>query len=378
MEERFWQARLYHALNLLPSLGPVKFQHLLRALGEVQAVWNASEKDIRSVEGIGKAGAELFMAERHKIDPDKVWKKVQESGCKVVTMEDPAYPPQLLQIYDPPLLLYYYGNLDILHSCCFSIVGSRRHTAYGKELAYKFSEELAFQGQSIVSGMARGIDTWVHESVLESGGLTAAVLGCGVDICYPPEHKGLKAGIEQNGILLSEFPPGSRPLPGNFPRRNRVISGLSWGTLVIEAGERSGALITAEFALEQGREVFAVPGSIVSPYSRGCHRLIKDGAKLVESTGDILEDLPFHLQEITDPAGGEQLSLVQENLPYPIELGEEERCLLETIGYDPVLLEEVIRLSKLPSSQVNVILFNLEIKGLVRQLPGKYYVKLRQ
>lgn len=376
MEEVPRQAQVFHALNIMPSFGPVKFQRLSRVLGNAQSIWNASVQELGGVEGIGRAEAELFAAERQKIDLEKSWEGVQKSGCKVVTIEDPSYPPQLLQIYDPPLLLYCFGELEILHTCCFSIVGSRRHTGYGKELALKFAEELSSRGQLIVSGMARGIDTWVHRGTLKSGGATAAVLGCGVDVCYPPENKDLKADIERGGAVVSEFPPGFQPLPQNFPRRNRIISGFSWGTLVIEAGERSGALITAEFALDQGREVFAVPGSVASPYSRGCHRLIKEGAKLVEHADDILEELPPYLRENGGILEGVQMSLLGEagsgKMP---ELNAEEKQLLEHIGYQPSLLEEIIRLSELSSSRANALLFDLEMKGFVRQLPGKYFVK---
>lgn len=281
-----------HALNLIPQLGPVRINRLLKACASAREVWGAAPGCLAQAEGIGEKLAAQVAAARARIDPAAAWEEFCAAGYGAVMQHEGDYPPLLREIYDPPPLLYYSGNLQVLHQACLAVVGSRRHTAYGREIAYKFAARLAALGITVVSGLARGIDTWAHRGALAGKGATAAVLGCGLDICYPPENRLLMQGIGQQGVVLSEFPPGSEPLPANFPRRNRLISGLSLGTLVVEAGEKSGALITASFALEQGREVYAVPGSITSPCSRGCHQLIKEGAKLADRVEAILEELP--------------------------------------------------------------------------------------
>lgn len=286
------QAVYYHALNLIPQLGPARINKLLKACGSALKVWHAPEAQIVSTEGFGGKLAAQVVAARREIDPVKAWQELQRQGIYAVTLEDEGYPALLREIHDPPPVLYYIGDLQVLNRTCLAVVGSRRHTAYGREIARKFAARLAECGLTIVSGLARGIDTWAHQGVLSTRGFTAAVLGCGLDTCYPPENKSLMKDIRRQGIVLSEFPPGTEPLPSNFPRRNRIISGLSLGTLVVEAAEKSGALITATFALEQGREVFAIPGSIANPCSRGCHALIKEGAKLVDSLESILEEFP--------------------------------------------------------------------------------------
>jgi len=282
----------YHALNLIPQLGPVRINRLLAACGSARAVWEAPVPRLVAVEGCGAGLAAQIAAARALIDPIIAWQEFCSRGFAAVSRDDGAYPFLLREINDPPPILYYSGDLQALHKPSLAVVGSRRHTVYGREVAYKFAARLAACGITVVSGMARGIDTWAHQGTLGKGGATAAVLGCGLDICYPPENRLLMQNIQRQGVVLSEFPPGTEPLPANFPRRNRLISGLSLGTLVVEAGEKSGALITATFALEQGREVFAVPGSILSDCSRGCHYLIKQGAKLVDGVEAILEEFP--------------------------------------------------------------------------------------
>ncbi|MGI6308788.1 MAG: DNA-processing protein DprA [Dethiobacteria bacterium] len=363
-QERILRAKYYHALNLLPSLGPVRIKKLIQHFGTPEQVWKATRQDLLEVKGFTLNLREKILQERQNIHPGKSWDKVLQRGYSFVTWEDSHYPPLLREIYDPPPLLYYCGNIDIVNGYCLAIVGSRRHTVYGREIAYKFASGLSSYGLTVVSGMARGIDTWAHKGTLDAGGKTAAVLGCGLDICYPPENKAVKKKIEDSGVLISEFPPGYRPLPPNFPRRNRIISGLSLGTLVIEAGEKSGALITADFALEQGREVFAIPGGIASPYSRGCHKLIKEGAKLVEKMEDILEEL-----SITVPV--KDVSSPQQKQ----EFNPDERKLLEYIPFEPLALEDLVALSKMPLSLLNALLLELELKGAIKQLPGKYFMK---
>lgn len=361
---RVLQAKYYHALNLLPSLGPVRIKKLVQHFGTPEQAWQAVPRGLPGLEGFTAALREKISREWQKIDPAEAWEKILQQGYSFIVWEDSCYPSLLREIYDPPPLLYYSGNIDILNNTCLAVVGSRRHTVYGRENAYKFAYGLSKHGLTIVSGMARGIDTWAHKGVFEARGKTAAILGCGLDICYPPENKAVKKNIEDFGVLISEFPPGYKPLPSNFPRRNRIISGLSLGTLVVEAGKKSGALITADFALEQGREVFAIPGGIASPYSRGCHKLIKEGAKLVENIEDILEEI-YVMGTVKDVFPPQEKQ----------DFGPEEKKLLQYIPFEPLAMEDLAILSKMPLSDLNVLLLELELKGAIKQLPGKYFMK---
>lgn len=358
------RAKYYHALNLLPSLGPVRIKKLIQHFGSPELVWKATRRDFQAVECITSNIRDKILRERESVHLEGAWDKVLRQGCSFVTWDEQNYPSLLREIYDPPPLLYYSGDIGALNRYCLAIVGSRRYTVYGREVAYKFAAGLSNRNITVVSGMARGIDTWAHKGALSAGGKTVAVLGCGLDICYPAENKRVKQEIESSGVVISEFPPGYRPLPQNFPRRNRIISGLSWGTLVVEAGEKSGALITADFALEQGREVFAIPGGIASPYSRGCHKLIKEGAKLVEKVEDMLEELPLTIM-------ANDVSLPQREQ----KLSSKEKRLLEIIPYEPLALEDLAVLSKIPLASLNALLLELELKGAIKQLPGKYFTR---
>lgn len=374
------RAKYYHGLNLISILGPARIRKLIRHFGLAERAWKATSEELAEIDGFGHVLAEKIIQEREKIDLEKMWDDTVKKGFSCVTWEDEDYPLLLQEIYDPPPIIYFYGDIQAANNCCLAIVGSRRHSFYGKEVAYKFASELAGYGLTIVSGMARGIDTWAHKGALAAGGKTIAVLGCGLDICYPPENKVVKEKIQTSGAVLSEFPPGSQPLPQNFPRRNRIISGLSQGTIVVEAGEKSGALITADFALEQGREVFAVPGSITSPYSRGCHKLIKQGAKLVERVEDIFEEisLPVFTKDFSSAALKEEDKFIsgrRSTTGEQMHLKPEERTLLDLIPYEPLALEEIVALSKIPLFQVNALLLELELKGAIKQLPGKYFVR---
>lgn len=363
-------AKYYHAMNHIPELGPVRVRKLVCHFGSPAVFWKAPVKELALVEGFTQKLAGQVAGERNKIDPERCWEDLLQKGIAVVSIEDPGYPPLLKEIYDPPVLLYYNGEIETVHGFCLAIVGSRRHTVYGRETAYKIAAKLSNYNLAIVSGMARGIDTWAHKGALDSGGKTAAVLGCGLDICYPAENRKLKDAIAGGGVVISEFPPGFKPLPQNFPRRNRIISGLSLGTLVIEAAENSGALITAGFALEQGREVFAVPGAIGSPYSRGCHRLIKEGAKLVENLDDILEEIRFCGPEKAGPAGGGCTESAKEGL------SAAEKKLLGLVTYEPVDIEVIAQLSRVPLSKLNALLLELELKGAVKRLAGNYFMRI--
>ncbi len=360
------RAKYYHALNTISALGPMRIKQIVDHFGSPEKAWKAAPEEFNGINGFGEGLRSAFFSQRTKTELDKSWNELLDKGFSVVTLDDINYPPLLREIYDPPPVLYYSGKLDLFQKPCLAIVGSRRHTLYGKEIAYKFASKLSNYDLTIVSGMARGIDTWAHKGVLESGGKTVAVLGCGIDICYPSENSSLKDQISKEGAVITEFPPGTRPLPPNFPRRNRIISGITIGTLVVEAGEKSGALITAEFALEQGRDVFAVPGGIGSPYSRGCHRLIKEGAKLVEKVEDVLEELPSFPES----------SVYNEKVASNESLLDTEARVLEIIHFEPLELEEIARMSSFAPAQLYAVLLELEIKGIIRQLPGKFFQRV--
>ena len=373
LDEKVYKARYYHAFNLMPSLGPVRIKRLIRHFGSIEQAWEAAKniEALAEVKGIGKPLAEKVAREHGGINLDRAWGEFEQKGYSYVIWDEDDYPCLLKEIYDAPPLLYYMGDIHVSAAPCLAIVGSRRHTAYGKDVAYKFAADLAQYNITVVSGMARGIDTWAHKGALDAGGNTIAVLGCGLDICYPPENRTLMEKISKSGAVISEFPPGIEPFPQNFPRRNRIISGLSAGTIVIEAGERSGALITTDFALEQGREVFAVPGGIKSPYSKGCHKLIKEGAKLVEKVEDILEELQSFPENEAVISQAKTFGEADDQGEFSVD----EIKLIEVISYEPLILEDIVRMSKMPISTVNTVLLNLELKGIIKQLPGKYFVR---
>ncbi len=375
MQKRDERAKYIHAWNQVSEIGPRRLQKLLDIFGCPRRAWEAPEQELRRVEGFSKNLAEKVHRQKQAQEPAKLWEEIRASGVSLLLSSDAQYPPDLKQIYDPPAILYGLGNLALLRTPMVAVVGSRRHTHYGKQVARRLAAELVSRGITVTSGMARGIDTHAHEGALEQGGKTIAVLGCGLDICYPPENRALKQRIQEQGLVISEFPPGTKPAPLNFPRRNRIISGLSAGTVVVEAGVKSGALITAEFSLEQGREVFAVPGSVESPYSSGCHKLLKEGAKLVESAADILEELALFGPGHHGPngAGAAFPGGPSSRETLPLEAGEAE--LLEILHYEPVSLEELAGMSQVPLPGLNYLLLEMEMKGLIKQLPGKYFVR---
>ncbi len=358
----------YNALNSISLLGARRIPLLLQHFETAENAWKASFDELKAVLGL-PGGSEQLRSERLKIDPFKNWSELQVKGISCISPLCSEYPSLLQQIPYPPFL-YYRGSLKEIEKPSIAIVGSRRCTFYGREAAYKLATELAETGVSIISGMALGIDTAAHKGALEKNGYTVAVLGCGVDLCYPRENKELMEQIASNGAVLSEFVPGTAPLPAHFPQRNRIISGLSLGTVVVEATAKSGALITANFALEQNREVFAVPGNIGSPYSRGSHRLIKEGARLVESAADIMEEL--HLDLYDGQETGEQLEMqfVESSLT------EEEKILLNIIPYQPIHIDKIIQESDRKASEVSTLLLSLELKKTIRQTPGKYFSRI--
>ena len=358
----------YNALNYISMLGARRIPALLDQFESAENAWNASPAELNTALNFTD-GCKQLQNERSRIDPWKAWSELQARGIKCVSPLCPEYPALLKQISHPPFL-YYRGSLAEIDKPAIAIVGSRRCTFYGREAANKLASELTENGVSIVSGMALGIDTAAHKGSLDGRGYTVAVLGCGVDICYPPQNKELMEQIANNGVVVSEFVPGTTPLPAHFPQRNRIISGLSLGTLVVEATAKSGALITANFALEQNREVFAVPGNIGSPYSRGSHRLIKEGARLVESVADILEEI--YIDAAENRENGQQLEMqFIEN-----SLGKEEKSLLNIIPYQPMHIDKIIQESKLKASEVTTLLLSLELKKTIRQTPGKYFSRI--
>jgi DNA processing protein len=366
-EQNIVSDQLYlNALNRLPHLGARRIAALLAHYGSAMGTWEAPGEDYAQLLSLKREVGEQLAKDKQALDPEAEWLKLESSNIKVTSLEADDYPWLLKQISYPPPILYYLGSLEAFAGPAVAIVGSRRSTFYGQEVAGRLAGELAVAGITVVSGMALGVDTAAHRGSLEGGGKTAAVLGCGLDLCYPPQNRKLMEEIVSNGLVFSEFPLGTQPLAANFPQRNRIISGLTLGTVVVEATAKSGSLITANFALEQNREVFAVPGNIGSPYSRGCHRLIKEGARLVESAADILAELNL--------AGGheEQLALL-----FPLqELSDDESQLLQLIPYYPIQIDDLIRTGSFSAASASSLLLSLELKKLIRQTPGKYFCRI--
>ncbi len=337
---------------------------LLDRFGDPKRVLEASRRELARVDGIGEQLAGVIKETDVRGKVSRELKLIEEFNVSIVTIRDQSYPKNLRQIYDSPPLLYVRGNLQPRDDLAISMVGSRLATNYGRTVTERVAGDLARHGVTMVSGMARGIDSAAHRGALSVGGRTIAVLGCGVDIIYPRENRHLFEEIMAHGAVISEFPMSTPPEGVNFPRRNRIISGLSLGVVIVQASTRSGSLITARLALEQNRDVFAVPGNIGMAGTQGTNRLIKQGAKLVESAEDILEEILPRLR----PPGS-----ASEDGDLPLE-EEEERifCLLED---EPIHIDSIIVQSGMSVSRVSAILLQLELKGLVQQLSGKRFVK---
>ena len=378
------QAELHWlALHLVSGLGARNALKLIRTFGSPERVFHASLTELRAG-GLRQAVAEEVHSGTSFEDATAEQGKVKEAGVEVVSIHDPRYPRRLKEIYDPPILLYAKGRAAFLDAENLGVVGSRRPTPYGMAVARKLSRELTQIGITIVSGMARGIDSYAHQGALEAGGPTVAVLGCGVDVIYPRENKKLAVEIAEKGVIVSEFPMGSTAFPQNFPIRNRVISGLSIGVMVVEGAQYSGSLITARLALDQSREVFAVPGSIVSKPSWGPNLLIKQGAKLVQQASDVVEDLPLDVketlarrQEEKDSAASETASGVQASL-WEGSTTPLAKRLLPLLQIDQSMhIDDIIRRCEQNSaSEILAALSELELFGLARQLPGKHFVRI--
>jgi DNA processing protein len=347
---------------------------LLETFGSAEAICSASPGQLRSA-GLGNQAIEaLASVDEAAITDDLCWLH-EASDNHLLTITDPLYPELLRQIPDPPAWLFLKGDPDLLHHPQLAIVGSRNPTRGGRENATEFSRELAGQGLGITSGLASGIDAAAHEGALAANGITLAVVATGLDRVYPASNRELAHRIADSGLLVSEFPPGTEPRPGHFPSRNRIISGLSLGVLVAEATEKSGSLITARLATEQGREVFAIPGSIHNPLARGCHRLIRQGAKLVEQASDILEELaPFITARTPADTGAipDSASPAEEEQP-----DEEYTKLLEIVGYDPISIDEIIRQSGLTAAEVSSMLLLLELQGHVESFSGNRFCRIK-
>jgi DNA processing protein len=330
-------------------------------------VFHAPTKELLKIEGLGeKVAGEIRKGPLEKRVERELY-LLKEVGGNIVTLKDDAYPKRLREIYDPPALLYVRGELKKEDELAVSIVGSRKTSPYGRWITEKIGQDLSRHGVTIVSGMARGIDSLAHWGAISGGGRTIAVLGCGVDVIYPSENRNLFTKIIDHGAVVSEFPMGSPPEGGHFPRRNRIISGLSIGVVVVQASERSGSLITAGYALEQGREVFAVPGNVGAEGSRGTNRLIKEGAKMVESSEDILEEIL--------PQWRREGEATQEVKRPERDLTEEERVLYELLAETPTHIDVIICESRLDPGRVSSLLLDLELKGLITQWPGKCFSK---
>ena len=361
------ESEAYFIVHLIDGIGPVRAKRLKERFGSLDKSLTARGADLRTVEGIGNEMIDKLTSWELTTNADKERKWAAELGLQIITQADATYPASLRDIYDPPLALYVKGNIPETWPRGVAVVGSRETSHYGLETAKKLGYQLAYAGVPVISGLARGIDTAAHLGALAAKGVTWAVLGCGLDKMYPPENEALAAKIvESGGCLISELPLGTAPDKRTFPMRNRIVSGLSFGTLVIEAGRQSGALITARQALEQGRQVFAVPGRIDNPLAQGCHQLIKDGAKLVEGVDDILAELEFLLpRESVTPAGR----------PLPADLSADEQKIYAAIELDETPIDLITQATGLPSGTVSSTLLRLEMRKLVRQLPGKVFVR---
>ncbi|MGA7826048.1 MAG: DNA-processing protein DprA [Geobacteraceae bacterium] len=357
MDEIFWLA-----LKNVPLVGNVTFRRLLDHFGTPEKVLSASEAELAAIRSIPSAVVASLLQHDGSDWAKKEWETTRKNGARLVTLHSSEYPKLLRHLPDPPPYLYVKGAI-LDSDATIAIVGSRQASGYGIATTQKMARELARQGITVVSGMARGVDAAAHRGALMEQGSTIGILGCGIDIIYPRENRTLFAEMVSRGALVSEFPMGTLPLAENFPRRNRIISGISRGILVVEAAEGSGSLITAQCALDQGRDVYAIPGNIQSSNSKGTNRLIKQGAKLVEAAEDILEDLP------------RQNGKIKPNIPEPkTTFSPQEASIFSLLSTDTLHIDEIVNRSALTVAEVSAILLRLELNGIVSQLPGKHFL----
>ncbi|MBN1953503.1 MAG: DNA-processing protein DprA [Anaerolineae bacterium] len=355
----------YIGFNLVQGIGPIRLRALIDAFGDVERAWHAPADALRHI-GLDQRSRQSFLTTRAQVDLAREVERVKAAGVQVLTWDTPGYPQLLWEIPAPPPVLFIRGELAPEDAWAVAVVGTRRASVYGRDVTQRLVTTLTRQGVTIVSGLARGIDGAAHQAALEAGGRTIAVLGCGVDQVYPPEHRRLARQIVEQGALISEYALGTPPEAGNFPPRNRIISGLSLGVLITEAGRRSGALITAHYAAEQGRDVFAVPGSILAAGSAGTNRLIQDGAKAVLEANDVLEEL--NLTMVAEQSQARQV----------LPTTQTEAALLTQLGTEPVHVDELQQQVGLTIAEVTSTLAMMELKGMIRQVGGMKYVVARE
>jgi DNA processing protein len=360
MDKRYWIG-----FNLIKGIGAVRLRALQAHFGDLALAWQAPV-DALVAAGLGPRIAERVASIRSTVDLDGFMERLTAQDIKVLTWDDSSYPLRLKEIDQPPPVLYVRGDLMDEDSWAVGIVGTRRVSAYGRQVTEELAAFLGSNGVTIVSGLARGVDAIAHQAALKVGGRTLAVLGCGVDRIYPPENRQLAEKIMKSGAVVSDYAPGTPPESSNFPPRNRIISGLSMAVVVVEAGESSGALITAQFAVDQGREVFAVPGNILAPQSRGTNRLIQQGARPLLTAQDILDVL--NLTRVTEQRA------IRKVLPSD----SVETQLLDVLSHEPLHVDEIRNRTGLSIDQVSASLVMMELKGLVRQVGGMNYVSIRE
>jgi DNA processing protein len=357
-------------LSMIPGVGPHTHRALIERFGSASAILDARESALKQVDGVGPKLAERIARGRQDHNAEGEIALCHQRGAELIARNDPRYPSRLGEIHDPPALLYLRGTLEPRDALAVALVGSRHATPYGLRTAERLAHSLARVGLTVVSGLARGIDAAAHRGALKAGGRTIAVLANGLENIYPPEHDRLASEVAAAGALLSEMSMRQKPLAGLFPQRNRVISGLSLGVVVVEATPRSGSLSTANHAMEQGREVFAVPGPVDSLASRGCHRLIRDGAKLVETIDDILEELGPLASDI--PISPDE---APSRIAAQLDLNDQEQTILAEIDDMPMPVDVLVARTRLTASQVLATLSILEMRRLIRRVPGNQFVR---
>lgn len=367
--DTFRSSALLYALSLIPGIGNKTLRELLEHFGSVEAIWEAPENAFSALKGYGPKTISAIVEGRRYHHPEKEWDAIREQGIDILAFTDPKYPRLLKEIPDAPMILFTRGNYTWEEKPLIAIVGSRKFTSYGEQVAERLATDLASAGYVVVSGLAFGIDSIAHKAVLEAGAETLAVLGGGVDDASiaPQSHLPLARSIIHSGAILSDYPPGFQPNEGTFPARNRIVAGMCLGTLVIEAPEKSGALITAQLALDYNHEVFAVPGSIFSPVSLGTNHLIKAGAKIVTSVEDILEEFPLPERDV--------LSANETTAAKKNTLSQEEEKILSILSHEATHVDKIIKAVRLETSSVNSLLALLEIKGLIRNIGGMNYIR---
>lgn len=354
-------------LHLVPGLGAGGFRKLVEIFGSATQALHAGKKALQGVPGLRSEAINAIVSTPPYDEAERELKQIEQLGVALVCFGDPGYPPLLANIYQAPMVLYVKGDPGLLNKAGLAVVGSRAATSYGLKIARDLSGQLAAKGLVIVSGLALGIDTAAHTGALAVGGKTVAVLGCGLDVPYPKSNEGLAGRIGADGALVSEYRLGTLPEPFRFPARNRIISGLARGVLVVEAAQRSGSLITARLALDEGREVFAIPGRVDSVKSAGTHRLLQEGAKLVGGIDDILDELGWQTA-----SHGKGLPSVQQ-APSALTLGPEERQVLALLDVYPKHIDSIITQARLGAAKVNEVLLLLEMHGMIEALPGQQY-----